>query len=567
MKHIFIIALTFLIYGNSYSSPQIQFEQLLIQSEENPALIMYARQEAAKLNQPVSVFTPYNVIMEVKALENGIPVYLVITDLLNIYNGGYTAFYSELSERYNLNKAKLIYADGRVKDNTNGRFSPVLSDNPAPSKTLLVTDWTFDRVYQFSAINGDLLDTAFIPRTSPQLQSPRHALQHPNGLQILVADQISDLVQRFDSTGVYIGPFAPSGGVNTAILDNIRGIEFLANRNMLVTVGSGASQNRVQQFDTAGNFISSFISANISSPFYISIRANDILVAGSGNNPDIARYDLSGNFIANFHNSSSLAFVQQIYPLFNGTILVAGFSPPSGVVILNDSGTYIRTLNAITGNRGVYLLQNGNYLTTNGAGVHEIDSATGSLIRTVTTGSNFQFISEVNSIELTLTLNFEACNAQDTVIAELRHATSPYNVKEYSVGVAGQGTASLLKFIRARNGEPYFITIRHRNSITTWSSSAQTFSGDALSYDFTTSASQAYGSNMVNVGGEWSFYTGDPNLDGIVDGTDGSLIDNDAANFATGYIPTDLNCDGLVDGTDGIFAENNASNFISVIAP
>ena len=336
---------------------------------------------------------------------------------------------------------------------------------------------------------------------------------------------------------------------------------------MLVTVGSGASQNRVQQFDTAGNFISSFISANISSPFYISIRANDILVAGSGNNPDIARYDLNGNFIANFHNSSSLAFVQQIYPLFNGTILVAGFSPPSGVVILNDSGTYIRTLNAITGNRGVYLLQNGNYLTTNGAGVHEIDSATGSLIRTVTTGSNFQFISEVNSIELTLTLNFEACNAQDTVIAELRHATSPYNVKEYSVGVAGQGTASLLKFIRARNGEPYFITIRHRNSITTWSSSAQTFSGDALSYDFTTSASQAYGSNMVNVGGEWSFYTGDPNLDGIVDGTDGSLIDNDAANFATGYIPTDLNCDGLVDGTDGIFAENNASNFISVIAP
>lgn len=570
MKNIFIIVfIVFLMNQNiAFTSPKISFEQLMIRSEENPELMFNARQEAIKRNQPVNIITLDNVIIDVKSLEDGRPVYLVITDFLNPYNGGYTAFYEEIVSSYNLNRAKIYYGNGITVDNTNGYFNPVLSDNLTPSKYLLVTDWTFDRVYMFSAANGDLLDTAYIPRTSPQLQSPRHALQHPNGMQMLVADQISDLVQRFDTSGTYIGPFAPAGGVNNAILDNIRGIRFKANRNMLVTVGSGASTNKIQEFDTAGNFIGTFIGTGLNSPFYIVYRPNDILVANSSAPNDITRYDLNGNFLSNFHASTSLAFPQQIYPLLNGLILVAGFSTPSGVVILDTAGNYIRTLNAaITGNRGIYLLGNGNYLTTNGAGVHEIDSSSGALIRTVTTGSNFQFISELNNIELTLTINFEACNSQDTIFAELRHAVPPYNLMEYSVGTAGQGTPSVFKFIRARNGEPYYVVIRHRNSITTWSSATQTFSADALSYDFTTSSSQAFGDNMINVAGEWSIYTGDPNQDGIVDGSDGSLIDNDASIFATGYLVTDLNCDGVVDGSDGAYVENNAANFVGVIAP
>lgn len=564
---IFFLLIIFSINSQLTASPRISFSDIMMQSEINPQIMFEAKQTAIRLNLPVNIISKDNVIIDVKAIEDGKPVYMVITDFLNPYNGGYTAFYDEILSRYNLMNAKIYFGNGKIIDHTNGYFNPVIKDNPSPSKYLLVTDWTFDRVYMFSAANGDLLDTAYIPRTSPQLQSPRHALQHPNGFQMLVADQISDLVQRFDTSGAYIGPFAPAGGVNNSILDNIRGIAFRSNRNMLVTVGSGTSQNKIQEFDTAGNYLGAFISTGLNSPFYITLRPNCILVANSTAPNDITKYDLNGNFLSNFYAGANIAFPQQMYLLQNGFMLVAGFSTPSGVIVLDTSGTYIKTLNVITGNRGVYLLGNGHYLTTNGAGVHEIDSSSGALIRTVTTGSNFQFISELNEIELNLTINFEAFNLKDTVFAELRHGVSPYNPMEYSVGTAGQGTSSQFKFIRASNGEPYYIVVKHRNSISTWSSGTNTFSNDAMSYNFTTASSQAFGNNLVNVGGKWSIYTGDSNQDGIVDGSDGSMIDNDASNFATGYLVTDLNYDLIVDGSDGAYVDNNASNFIGVIAP
>ena len=57
------------------------------------------------------------------------------------------------------------------------------------------------------------------------------------------------------------------------------------------------------------------------------------------------------------------------------------------------------------------------------------------------------------------------------------------------------------------------------------------------------------------------------NQDGTIDATDVALIDNDAANFAGGYVVSDLTGDDFVDGTDFAIADNNAANFISVIRP
>jgi hypothetical protein len=45
------------------------------------------------------------------------------------------------------------------------------------------------------------------------------------------------------------------------------------------------------------------------------------------------------------------------------------------------------------------------------------------------------------------------------------------------------------------------------------------------------------------------------------------LIDNDAYNFVSGYVITDLNCDGTVDGSDAVFADNNAFAFIGIVRP
>ena len=65
----------------------------------------------------------------------------------------------------------------------------------------------------------------------------------------------------------------------------------------------------------------------------------------------------------------------------------------------------------------------------------------------------------------------------------------------------------------------------------------------------------------------YAIYSGDVNQDRTVDATDVSLIDNDASNFVTGYVATDLTGDDFVDGTDFAIADNNAANFVSAIIP
>ena len=72
---------------------------------------------------------------------------------------------------------------------------------------------------------------------------------------------------------------------------------------------------------------------------------------------------------------------------------------------------------------------------------------------------------------------------------------------------------------------------------------------------------------MILKGFKFCIYSGDVNLDGTIDISDGSLIDNDASNFASGYVPTDINGDGIVDLADAVFADNNGYNFVTRLVP
>lgn len=72
---------------------------------------------------------------------------------------------------------------------------------------------------------------------------------------------------------------------------------------------------------------------------------------------------------------------------------------------------------------------------------------------------------------------------------------------------------------------------------------------------------------MILVGGRYCIYSGDVDNDGSVTLTDFGLIDNDALNFVTGYVDTDLTGDYAVDIADVTIADNNLSNYIGVISP
>ena len=155
----------------------------------------------------------------------------------------------------------------------------------------------------------------------------------------------------------------------------------------------------------------------------------------------------------------------------------------------------------------------------------------------------------------------------DTVIVELRNPVSPFSIvdsKKILLSAAGIGTGT---FTAAAEATPYYIVLKHRNSIETWSATGQSFSSNSLSYDFTTAQNKAYGNNMKLKVTKWCIYSGDVNQDGLVDLTDLSLVDNDNLNFQTGYRVTDLNGDLLIDLSDLQIVDINNLNFVSKVTP
>lgn len=155
----------------------------------------------------------------------------------------------------------------------------------------------------------------------------------------------------------------------------------------------------------------------------------------------------------------------------------------------------------------------------------------------------------------------------DTATVYLRNATSPYAIVNQAKSLLNSSGVGTFTFNSASNSVPYYIVVVHRNSIETWSASGQSFISNSMNYNFTTSATQAYGNNLSLVGTKWTIFSGDVNQDGVVDGSDAGLIDNDAFNFVSGYVVTDLNYDDIVDASDASLADNNAFNFVGTIRP
>jgi hypothetical protein len=259
---------------------------------------------------------------------------------------------------------------------------------------LLVPDSGGDRVMAFYPDTGDLYDENFIPSDPTNLATPIQTAFHPDKNSFLVSDQINDGLIQYDLDGNFMGWFAPAGGVNNNILDNVRGWELKENNNILVTCASGTNQHAIAEFDANGNFLGNFISPNptqMAGPWSIICRRNygDYLVTADGTDA-VHQYDVSGTWIGDL--VPSINFPEQISIASTGNLLVAAFSSPSGVYEYTDDGTYVGYYGVVTGLRGVYELGNGNILVTNGSGVYEINRAN-ELVSTKISGVNARFIS------------------------------------------------------------------------------------------------------------------------------------------------------------------------------
>jgi len=166
----------------------------------------------------------------------------------------------------------------------------------------------------------------------------------------------------------------------------------------------------------------------------------------------------------------------------------------------------------------------------------------------------------------------EQLNMQDSVRVFLCSNVSSFNKIDSAITVIDSlSFTGTFKFFNAPSGT-YYIVIRHRNSIETWSKSGgEPFViGTPMSYNFTNIVTKAFGNNMKQVDAfpvRFGIYSGDVNQDGIIDAGDISAIENDASNSVSGYIPTDVTGDDFVDGSDVSIVENNAVNSVGVITP
>ncbi len=164
-------------------------------------------------------------------------------------------------------------------------------------------------------------------------------------------------------------------------------------------------------------------------------------------------------------------------------------------------------------------------------------------------------------------------NIRDTVSLYLRNINFPYTIIDSGKTVIDSVTLSgSLTFANAQTGT-YYIVVKSRNTIETWSKAGgESYTkGGSFIYDFTTASSKAFGNNMAQIDASpsvrFGLYSGDVNQDGAIDASDLSETDNDSFNSLVGYIRTDVTGDRFVDASDVSLVDNNSVNSVIIVSP
>ncbi len=156
----------------------------------------------------------------------------------------------------------------------------------------------------------------------------------------------------------------------------------------------------------------------------------------------------------------------------------------------------------------------------------------------------------------------------DSVAVSIRQSTAPYAIVQTLKD--DLDSAGKEYFVEGGLFTSYYVAVKHRNSIETWSSNPLMFFYGNNNYDFSTASSKAFGNNMKLIDDSpvrYGFYSGDVVSDGAINLTDVIAVYNDANAFATGYINSDVTGDNITNLDDLLITSNNANAFITKITP
>ncbi|MEN9340593.1 MAG: hypothetical protein RIQ62_1905 [Bacteroidota bacterium] len=153
----------------------------------------------------------------------------------------------------------------------------------------------------------------------------------------------------------------------------------------------------------------------------------------------------------------------------------------------------------------------------------------------------------------------------DSVTVELHEAFYPYSLVATTRGALQRDGSLSVAFMA--NPDYYYLVLKHRNTIQTWTSEPIWF-GNSSVLDLTTDPSLIFAYNEVPLDSMYyGLYSGEINADDNIDLIDLMTVENDISMFAYGYLPTDINGDGNVDLLDSPLIESNVSNFIYAVYP
>ncbi len=140
----------------------------------------------------------------------------------------------------------------------------------------------------------------------------------------------------------------------------------------------------------------------------------------------------------------------------------------------------------------------------------------------------------------------------DKIDLELHQATAPYAsvCSENNLALATNGIVT--SAMPCADSSDYYIAIKNRNHLQTWSAVPVPFNNQNITYDFTMDAMQAYGLNgQVQVAPNvWAFYLGDIDHGGWVDALDFNMFEPDLTAGSVGFYDADFDGGGWVDALD-----------------
>jgi hypothetical protein len=156
----------------------------------------------------------------------------------------------------------------------------------------------------------------------------------------------------------------------------------------------------------------------------------------------------------------------------------------------------------------------------------------------------------------------------DTITIELRKNDAGKTLESSMKKIVDINGNVSISFPASAFGKSYYVVIKHRHSMETWSNLPILFNSISLSYSFTDLATKAFGGNLSNLNdGNFALYSGDTDQNGNINLNDLASIEQRLVLFTSGYNSFDLNGDYVVESTDQSIMENNSLLNISVLRP